>query len=131
MKNDMAAFSRILNDVSAWMERHAIPEVSRFTLNLAFEELVRNVMRHAYGDADPSREIRIELREAGPAVVLTVEDDGPPFDPTNLPPPDTTRPVAERREGGLGVHLVRTLVSQMSYERRGSSNVVTVTISRD
>lgn len=129
MKNDMAAFSGVMKDVSAWMERHDVAEASRFTVRLAVEELVRNVMRHGYGESDPTREIDIELRERNASVVLTIEDDGPPFDPTAAPPVDASAPLEARREGGLGIHLVRTTVSDIRYERRGPTNVVTVTIA--
>lgn len=126
----MAAYSTGLDDVFSWMERHSIPEASRFTLRVAFEELVRNVMRHAYGEADPSREITVELREEGAVVTMAIQDDGPPFDPTAAPPPDTAAPIEDRSEGGLGIHLVRTMVSEMRYQRRGERNVVTVTVPR-
>ncbi len=61
MKNDLEEFSRAIGDVYLWMERQSVSEESQFTLSLAFEELVRNVMRHAYGESDPSREIGVEL----------------------------------------------------------------------
>ena len=35
-------------------------------------------------------------------------------------------PVAERPIGGLGIHMVRNFVDEMSYERRSDRNVVTL-----
>jgi anti-anti-sigma factor len=68
--------------------------------------------------------VSIELASA--RVVLTVSDDGVPFDPLAVPSPDTSRPLEERTVGGLGIHLVRHLVDQMTYERRGDRNVLTL-----
>jgi len=130
MKNDLEDFSRAMGDVYLWMERHAVSEESQFTLSLAFEELVRNVMRHAYGGSDPTREIDVELNQEERAICLCVEDDGPPFDPTAAPEADTAAPVEKREEGGLGIHLVRAMVSEMRYERRGDHNIVSVRVPR-
>jgi serine/threonine-protein kinase RsbW len=53
---------------------------------------------------------------------MTVEDDGPHFDPLSLPPPDVTVGLADRRVGGLGVHLVRNLMDTVSYARTAGRN---------
>jgi serine/threonine-protein kinase RsbW len=55
-------------------------------------------------------------------MILTIEDDGPPFDPLSLPPPDVTASLEERRVGGLGVFLVRQMMDEVSYQRTGKRN---------
>jgi anti-sigma regulatory factor (Ser/Thr protein kinase) len=130
MKNDLEDFSRVLGDVYLWMERHSVPEASQLTVSLAFEELVRNVMRHSYGESDRSREIGVELLDDRASVLLTIQDDGPPFDPTSAPRVDTAAPIEDREEGGLGIHLVLTMASDVRYERRDDTNVVSVRVSR-
>jgi serine/threonine-protein kinase RsbW len=46
-------------------------------------------------------------------VTLTVEDDGPPFDPLAYPQPDLDAELGERLAGGLGIHLVRRLMDDV------------------
>jgi serine/threonine-protein kinase RsbW len=58
---------------------------------------------------------------------MTVEDDGPQFDPLLLPPPDLTASLAERRVGGLGVFLVRQMMDAVSYQRVGRRNRLSMT----
>jgi len=58
--------------------------------------------------------------------MLTVSDDGVPFDPLAVAPPDTSLPLEQRPLGGLGIHLVRHLVDEVTYERRGDRNVLTL-----
>jgi serine/threonine-protein kinase RsbW len=53
---------------------------------------------------------------------MTVEDDGPQFDPLSLPPPDVTVSLADRKVGGLGVFLVRNLMDTVSYARVAGRN---------
>jgi anti-sigma regulatory factor (Ser/Thr protein kinase) len=53
---------------------------------------------------------------------MTVEDDGPQFDPLSLPLPDVTAGLADRRVGGLGVFLVRKTMDSVSYARIAGRN---------
>jgi anti-sigma regulatory factor (Ser/Thr protein kinase) len=58
-------------------------------------------------------------------LTLVVEDDGRPFDPLrDAPCPDLDSPLELRREGGLGLHLVRHMADETVYERVGQANRV-------
>jgi serine/threonine-protein kinase RsbW len=59
-------------------------------------------------------------------VTLTVEDDGPPFDPLSLPAPDLSASLDGRPVGGLGVFLVRKVMDAVRYQRREASNLLTL-----
>jgi anti-sigma regulatory factor (Ser/Thr protein kinase) len=58
---------------------------------------------------------------------LTVEDDGPAFDPLSLAVPDVTASLDERPVGGLGVFLVRRMMDSVSYHRVGARNQLRMT----
>ena len=51
-----------------------------------------------------------------------VEDDGRPFNPLTAPAPDLTSAVEDRPVGGLGIHLVRSLMEQVDYRRESGKN---------
>ena len=55
-------------------------------------------------------------------LVACLEDDGTPFDPTKVAPPQQPTSLADARVGGLGVHLIRKLTTDMHYERIGGRN---------
>jgi anti-sigma regulatory factor (Ser/Thr protein kinase) len=58
-------------------------------------------------------------------------DSGRPFDPlSDAPEPDLNAVVEERRIGGLGVHLVKTLMDQMHYKRENEQNRLTIVALR-
>jgi anti-sigma regulatory factor (Ser/Thr protein kinase) len=67
-------------------------------------------------------EVQVQLDEE--RLTVTITDDGPGFDPFGQAEPDTTLSVEEREIGGLGIHLVRKLMDEVSYERRDGKNVV-------
>jgi hypothetical protein len=81
-----------------------------------------NAINHGY-DAGVRGEIAVRLRQASDRVVVEVEDDGRPFDPLQVPPPDLTcrwrRPI-----GGLGIHLIRSLMDEVAYARHDGRNVL-------
>jgi anti-sigma regulatory factor (Ser/Thr protein kinase) len=66
----------------------------------------------------------VRLRRTGDSVAVEVEDDGRPFDPLQVPPPDLTLSLEQRPIGGLGIHLIRNLMDEVSYARRDGRNVL-------
>lgn len=91
-------------------------EQVRFTVQLAVEEVVTNVIHYAFDDRLPHR-IRVELRITPQAIELNVEDDGREFNPCAQPPVRIDLPMEQRPIGGLGIHLVRELASDVRYQR--------------
>ncbi len=100
-------------------------EDAAYVAILAVEELVSNCIKYGYDDTAP-HEIDVALSVDDSALTVTIVDDGHPFDPVQAPPPDLTLPIEQRPIGGLGLHLLRTLSSEMRYERRGDTNRITL-----
>jgi anti-sigma regulatory factor (Ser/Thr protein kinase) len=92
-------------------------------LNVVLDEAVSNAINHGY-DAGVRGEIAVRLRRASDRVVVEVEDDGRPFDPLLVPPPDLTLPLERRPIGGLGIHLIRSLMDEVAYARHDGRNVL-------
>ena len=53
-----------------------------------------------------------------------MEDDGRPFNPLNVPEPDTKQLLEVRPIGGLGIHLVRKLIDELEYRRQNDKNIL-------
>jgi anti-sigma regulatory factor (Ser/Thr protein kinase) len=114
-----------LERLTAWLdgfcERHKIPEEAHYHLNIVVEELVLNVIKH--GRCSPSQgAIQIGLQHSGQELDITVTDTGIPFNPLHALPPDLTSSLANRPIGGLGIHLVRSLMNAVEYKRQGAEN---------
>ena len=91
------------------------------SFELALEEIFTNIAMHG-SRPGIAPQVRVSLDLGADLITMTVEDDGPRFDPLSLPPPDVTASLADRRVGGLGVHLVRNLMDTVSYERVAGRN---------
>jgi serine/threonine-protein kinase RsbW len=107
MVDDLAAAHRLAPDIVG-------------DIQVALDEVVANVVRHGSGNRVP--EIRVRLTVHPGVFEAVVEDDGAPFNPLTVPPPDRSSPLRERRVGGLGIHFVRTLMSEVTYARVGNRN---------
>ena len=106
-------------------ERDDWPPELVFRINLALEELGLNIMD--YGLESAEQEIEITLTSDGDSLVIEITDEGRPFDPlTDAPTPDLDGPVEDRRVGGLGIHLVRTMMDDMQYRREQGKNHLTL-----
>lgn len=92
-----------------------------FGLNVALDEMLSNIIKYGYTD-DAIHEIHIRLSVAGPLLVAEIEDDGQPFDPCGASAVDVNAPLEERKVGGLGIHIVRTLMSEVDYARIAGRN---------
>ena len=91
------------------------------TFELALEEIFMNIVMHG-SQPGSTPLVEVSLHRAAEWITMTVEDDGPEFDPLSLPPPDVTASLAERRVGGLGVFLVRKVMDTVSYARIAGRN---------
>jgi anti-sigma regulatory factor (Ser/Thr protein kinase) len=112
-----AAFARFAAE-------RALPAAVRRSVQIALDELLSNAI--GYGGA---RTADVAVGLASDRIEVMLADDGRPFDPfgATAPPPDTSLPIEERPLGGLGIHLVRELMDEVSYARRDDRNVVVLT----
>lgn len=94
-------------------------------VQVASEEALVNVIRYAYPDKDGSVEITYNAKE-GKGLVIQIIDWGVPFDPLSLPEPDIDAPIEDREVGGLGIYMMRNIMDEVSYEREGDRNILTL-----
>jgi serine/threonine-protein kinase RsbW len=126
LKNELSELAKLNHSLTDFVQRHGLPEAVLFDMKLALEEIITNAISHNFTN---ELEHRITVRIALEQHVLRaeVEDDGPAFNPLEMPAPDTTQPLEERAVGGLGIYLVRTLMDEVAYRRQNGSNVLALT----
>lgn len=125
LTNDIKQVSRLTAFVDEVCETVGVDMSTTMSLNLALEEAVVNVMDYGY----PAGQVgHIEVKALANEKTLTfvISDDGIPFDPTAKSEVDTTLSVEQRPIGGLGIHLVRTIMDSINYERTRGRNILTL-----
>lgn len=116
-------------EVESLAEREEWTADLSFKVNLALEELVINIMDYGYEGGD--NEIDIHLTSEDHKLTIEIVDSGKAFDPLqDAPVPDVNSPLEERPIGGLGIHLVRTMMDDMQYRREGDHNYLTLVAHR-
>ena len=95
--------------------------------NLALEEAVCNVIMYAYPEGTAGTMDLDAVRE-GNRLQFTLSDRGKAFDPTAAPAADLTARLEDRPVGGLGIHLVRSIMDSIRYQRLDGMNVLTMII---
>ena len=99
-----------------------LPDDERSRLLVILEELFTNAVTHGHGPHSAGGGITVELRWRTGRLGISFVDDGPPFDPLAFGAPDLDAAGEERPIGGLGIHLVRSLIDQARYRREGDRN---------
>ncbi|MDE2686394.1 MAG: ATP-binding protein [Chloroflexota bacterium] len=93
-----------------------------FTMNLVIEELGINIMRHAY-NGNSGEVFELVITSEPSELTVDLIDAGPPFNPlTDAPEPDTEAPMLDRPIGGLGIHLVKSMMDEVDYKREYDRN---------
>jgi anti-sigma regulatory factor (Ser/Thr protein kinase) len=99
-------------------------------LALAVDEAATNVIEHAYGGA-PDRDFEVRCEDRGTEFRVEVVDTGVMVDPRSFPSVDLERYRAERRKGGLGVHLMEKIMDSVTFRRTARRNVCSLVKRKD
>jgi serine/threonine-protein kinase RsbW len=126
VRSDAAQLPVLTRFLQEFWSAAELPPAQALSFELALEEVFMNVCMHGSpAGSAPWVEVSLVLAEDG--LTMTVEDDGPQFDPLSLPPPDITASLTGRPVGGLGVFLVRQVMDAVSYHRIGARNRLRMT----
>lgn len=112
----------VLRFVEECADRSQLDEKRKFRLLIAAEEAFVNVCHYAYLECEG--DVELVCGREGDAFVVQIEDRGVAFNVLNLPDPDTTADIMERKIGGLGVYFIRSLTDEVSYRREDGRNIL-------
>jgi len=125
----------MMDNLPAWLEaissearRIGFDEKRIREIELALEEALVNVVHYAYDEPGGMVRISSFIDETHSFWCIQIIDEGKAFDIESAGQPDLDAPLAERQIGGLGIYLIRKLMDDVRYERRGSRNVLTLSV---
>jgi serine/threonine-protein kinase RsbW len=115
---DPEAIGAVADAITEILIQLRVPEQKRLEIGLAVQEALVNAVVHGC-KSDPSKEVRCRL-QSDPLgrIVITVTDPGPGFSPDLLSDPKRQENVYA--DHGRGVYLIRQLMDEVSFERRGN-----------
>ncbi len=86
-------------------------------MRLALEEAVMNAIRHGH-HYDRSKHVHLRYHVTQECLLAEVEDEGPGFNPAAVP--DPREPENLERESGRGLLLMRSYMTWVRYNERGT-----------
>ncbi len=134
IKVDLAALAPTAERIRYFLCEHGVDADAIYAIEIVIEEIATNTIKYGFGNygfVSPAKgNITLTTTVTEARAELLIEDDGPPFDPTQAPDPIQHRDVDEMPVGGLGIHLVRTLTDGFEYKRVNHHNQVRVWVHR-
>ena len=149
--NDLSDLSEFSEEFRAYCEEMHLDENKIFELELSLEELIVNSFTHGYKE-DEEGSVRVEAEDTGPDLKISLQDKAPPFDlfrdaPAprlggkdpepevaagleSEPDPEIEAEAKEEKQGGLGIHLVKSLNDKVEYYGSQDGNIVVIIKSK-
>ncbi len=97
----------------------------KYKLRLAAEEMIVNVISYAYPGTSGEVTVATDIIPEKDGISVEISDSGIPFNPLEKEAPDLTVPVKDRKIGGLGIFLLKEIMSEVSYRRENGRNILT------
>jgi len=111
---EIASLDQVFNFLDEFFVLELIDKRDSMAISLVTEELFTNLVKYNTSSRNP---VVVSLERDGKSVNLELVDrDVDRFDPASLPDPDVDAPMAQRRQGGLGLHLVRAIVDRITFD---------------
>jgi len=109
--------------LSAGVNKYRIKEIE-----LASEEALVNVIKYGYGDKQDG-EILINCFSDNDRFHIHITDRGIPFNPLEVPNPDITLDIEDRKIGGLGIFFVKQFMDHIDYKRHQDQNLLSMSVN--
>lgn len=116
--SELDAAERIQDRIIALVEEHGYSARDVFGMRLALEEAIVNAIKHG-NRMDAGKTVRIQCEVDESRVYVRVEDQGPGFDPEEIPDPTAAENL--EKPGGRGIMLMRAFMTRVEYQGRGNA----------
>ncbi|MBI1768655.1 MAG: ATP-binding protein [Bacteroidetes bacterium] len=104
-----------------------VPEIQVSSIVLALDEMCSNVMIHAHHcNPDDSLELQIKHPQTH-TFIFEIIDDGSVFDINEFAEPNMDSLVHDKRKGGLGIRLVKSIMDKIEYTKEEGKNICRLT----
>ena len=124
-KNEEQELLRVAEFMESVCDELQIDMHVAMKLQVAMEEMVTNVIFYAYPEGT-SADISLTAESDGKELTFILSDTGKPFDPTAKEDADTEINPMDREQGGMGILIVKNIMNEVSYQRLGDINQLTM-----
>jgi len=116
--SDLAAARRLQGEIEEALHAVSFTETEIFAIKMAVEEALVNAIKHG-NQMDPAKTVRVCYRVHAERFDVCITDQGPGFDPNDVP--DPTAPENLERPCGRGLLLMRYYMTDVAFADRSST----------
>jgi len=127
--NDIYSLQALMNGSTNFLEDNSVDAQSVYRINLALEEMITNIIKHGYDDYE-THKIDVTIEVLPEEIIGIIEDNGHAFNPLEQNLGERGKSLEELPVGGLGLHLIKKMLSSMTYRREADRNFLEVRMSR-
>ena len=124
-KNEEQELNRVAEFMEGVCDELQLDMHVAMKIQVAMEEMVTNVIFYAYPEGT-SADITLTAESDGKEVTFVLSDAGKPFDPTAKEDADLDVNPMDREQGGMGILIVKNIMNEVSYQRLGDMNQLTM-----
>ena len=126
----MENMQEFMDFVETILNNNDVPVKTAVKIHVTVDEIFSNICYYS-GATEVTLGIRIDEKDmegksAGQEITMYFEDDGIPYNPLERSDPDVSELLGRRKEGGLGIYLVKKRMDKVEYEYINDRNRLTV-----
>ncbi|MCY3541362.1 MAG: ATP-binding protein [Gammaproteobacteria bacterium] len=122
LENRLEEFQRFESAFMDFARFQNLSDEVIYAIQLSVDELFTNIVSYGYDDSE-THTVKFVIDVTGEEIRVEIIDDGNPFNPLDdAPDVNLDLSVEERKIGGVGIHLVKSLMSEVTYVRDGEYN---------
>jgi serine phosphatase RsbU (regulator of sigma subunit)/anti-sigma regulatory factor (Ser/Thr protein kinase) len=125
LKNKLTEIDRALQSFTDFCKRAHLTEDIQNSVSIVLDDLLNNIINYAFEDSE-EREIEVSFSADKQRMIIDVVDDGVEFDPFIKDEPDIESDIDERGLGGLGIHMIKSIMDDYFYRRIKGRNHITL-----
>ena len=89
-------------------------------IKLVTDEIYSNIVNYS-----GATRAKISFCKTDKSIFLTFYDNGRPYNPLTAEIPDISVNVNDRKEGGMGIYIVKNIASRIDYSNKDGLNILT------
>jgi len=114
---DLAAMIAVRDRIMDFLHEHCVDEQQEIDIMIALQEGLANAVLHGTRN-DPSKVVRCSVDVTPEGITIVIRDPGQGFDTAAAT--DSTDDGTNLTQHGRGIHLMRSLMDEVSYRHGGS-----------
>lgn len=116
--NERGSIEAVHEALIAAVDRFGYSKASKFAVRLALEEAIANAFHHGHRGLAGDLPVKVDFRVTSEEIRIAVEDQGPGFNPGDVPDPTLDENLEQ--PSGRGLMLIRAYMSDVSHSSRGN-----------